>query len=485
MARALAAPGLLTTIFRYGGTAMTPLIRFAHGACAALRQSLLRDSTREHFAMLTARRESSPDGREIFVIQEVFMAEKGDILASGLCHVRPSREFVARVLSAAQRDMRVNAVFDVHTHPFCDGARFSGIDDADERRFSLWLRERFGQTPVYGSIVFSRSAYEARIWDGATMRSARLRTQTLPEAVPCRFTTDRQDEAPEMQARTALALGADVIRRIARRQRIVLAGVGGIGSVLAEQLVRSGFTRLGLIDPDVLELTNLNRFAGGYRADVGRPKVEVTAAHLRRINPDVRIRCVADTVESADAVSLMAAADWIIVSTDSHASRQSVQDTALRFGVPLLSAGVSITVNQKDGRHRIVDESGEVITARHGDGYCLHCLGRIDPYVAAAEAHPDPAVREGLVQKGYVRGLDVKEPAVMPLNAVVASITVRTLLEQYRDDGAHQPVVVYESHAGHRLYPDTESLALLPDFCPACGRDVRLPVTGGQNGAAA
>lgn len=150
--------------------------------------------------------------------------------------------------------------------------------------------------------------------------------------------------------------------------------------------MRSGFTRLGLIDPDVLELTNLNRFAGGYRADVGRPKVEVTAAHQRRIDPDVRIRCIADTVESADAVSLMAAADWIIVSTDSHASRQSVQDTALRFGVPLLSAGISITVSQKDGRHHIVDESGEVITARHGDGYCLHCLGRIDPYVAAGSA---------------------------------------------------------------------------------------------------
>lgn len=464
---------------------MTPLIRFAHGHCAALRHTLLRDNTREHFAMLTARRETTPDGREIFVIQEAFMAEEQDILASGLCHVRPSKEFVARVLAAARRDLRVNAIFDVHTHPFCDDARFSGIDDADERRFILWLREQFGPTPAYGSIVFSRGAYDARVWNGATELSARLRTQTLPEAVPCRFTTDRQDDTPEMQARTALALGVDVIRRIARRQRIVLAGVGGIGSVLAEQLVRSGFTRLGLIDPDVLELTNLNRFAGGYRADIGRPKVEVTAEHVRRINPDVRISSVAGTVESPEAVSLMASADWIIVSTDSHASRQSVQDTALRFGVPLLSAGVSITVNEADGKHRIVDESGEVITARHGDGYCLHCLGRINPYVAAAESNPDPAVREGLVQKGYVRGLDVKEPAVMPLNAVVASMTVRALLEQYRDDAVHQPIMVYESHAGSRLYPDTESLALLPDVCPACGRNVRLPVTGGQAEAAA
>ncbi len=458
---------------------MTPLIRFAHSRCAGLRHAMLLDTSREHFAMLTARRELAPDGRELFVILEAFMAEEQDILASGLCHVRPSKEFVARVLSAARQDLRANAILDVHTHPFCDDAHFSSIDDADERRFSLWLREQLGPSPAYGSIVFSRSAYEARIWNGATVLSARLRTQTLPEAVPCRSKVDRQENAPEMQARTALALGTDVIRRITRRQRIVLAGVGGIGSVLAEQLVRSGFTRLGLIDPDVLELSNLNRFAGGYRADIGRPKVEVTADHVRRINPDVRISCVADSVESPAAVSLMASADWIIVSTDSHASRQSVQDTALRFGVPLLSAGVSITVDEDGGKHHIVDESGEVIIARYGDGYCLHCLGRINPYVVAAETHPDPAVREALVQKGYVRGLDVKEPAVMPLNTAVASMTVRTLLEQYRDDAVHQPVMIYESHAGNRLYPDTESLALLPDVCPACGRNVRLPATGG------
>ena len=50
--------------------------------------------------------------------------------------------------------------------------------------------------------------------------------------------------------------------------------------------------------------------------------------------------------------------DWIAVSTDSHSSRRCVQQTALRYGVPLLSAGVSITVAKEGGRHRIVDESG-------------------------------------------------------------------------------------------------------------------------------
>ena len=101
---------------------------------------------------------------------------------------------------------------------------------------------------------------------------------------------------PEMQSRTALALGVDVIRRIASDQLVVLAGVGGLGSVMAEQLVRSGFTHVGLVDPDVLELTNLNRFAGGFCDSVGRRKVDVVREHLLRINPEARIAPEYDSV---------------------------------------------------------------------------------------------------------------------------------------------------------------------------------------------
>lgn len=449
-----------------------PLLRFPQGMFVALRHALLEDLTREHFGMLLARRETAPDGRKVFVIQEAVLAGQDDLISSSLCQVRPTKEFVARVLARVQADMTVNAVIDVHTHPFSQTACFSGVDDDDERRFSLWLRD-LDDSLSYASLLLSAGAWEARVWNEGQAAPALVKTQTLPEAVPHVRPLPEETETPQMQARTALALGVDVIRRITAGQRIVLAGVGGLGSVLAEQLVRSGFTQIGLIDPDMLELANLNRFAGGFRDGIGKLKVEVVREHLCRINPDVKTTALACGVESPEAQSLMAGADWIVVSTDSHSSRQCAQQTALRYGVPLLSAGVSITVEHSEGRHCITDQSGEVIVARHGDGFCLHCLGRINPYKVAAEANPDEDVRSGLVTKGYVQGMQEKEPAVMPLNAAIASIAAQTLLDQYRDDATHQPIVVYESHSGIRCYADTESLDALPDVCPACERNVR------------
>lgn len=462
----------------------TPYIRFAHGALGVLRGMLLEDTSREHFAMLLARREAAPDGREVFVVQDAMLADEDDLICSSLAQVRPSKDFVARVLAMAQQDMLVNAIIDVHTHPFAADAWFSSVDDADEQQFSQWLQETLGPQMGYASIVFSQQAYQARVWHGADCVDADVKPANPLEAVPKNLVAEEQD-TEEMQSRTALALGVDTLRRITDNQLVVLAGVGGLGSVMAEQLVRSGFARIGLIDADTLELTNLNRFAGGYQDDIGRLKVDVVRAHLEKINPQCHVESVSESVESAAAQALMAAADWIVVSTDSHSSRAAVQNCALQYGVSLMSVGVNITVEKGDEGHRLADQSGEVITLPHGSGMCLHCLGRIKPYVAAAEANPDSAIRTGLVQKGYVRGIVEKEPAVLPLNSSLASIAVQTLLDQYRAQASPTAAItVFESHNGFACYADTASLEALPGVCSACGRNVDAAAGEQQRSAA-
>lgn len=453
------------------GVPEAPLLRFPLGMFPALRSAFLQDTSREQFGIILGRMEKAPDGRIIMVAQDVMIAGDCDLISSGLCQVRPAKEFIARALSAAQRDLKVNAIIDVHTHPFCKSAHFSGVDDADELEFGKWLHSILPDLG-YASLLLSLEAWEARVWDNGRLRPALVKTQSPLEEASHISTARTSSALPEMQNRTALALGVDTVRMISAGHRIVLAGVGGLGSVMAEQLVRSGFTNIGLIDDDILELTNLNRFAGGFRSDLGKPKVDVAKEHLLRINPDAYITAIKAGVENPDAQSLMAGADWIMLSTDSHSSRQIVQDAALRFGAPIISTGVSITVASENGRHSVVDRSGEVIVARHGEGFCLHCLGRINPYKVAAESNPDAQVREGLVQKGYVSGIQEKEPAVMPLNSVLASMAVQALLDQYTQGATFIPLQVYESHAGSCCYPDNESLDRLPAFCASCGRNI-------------
>lgn len=455
-----------------------PEIRFPQGLLRFLHKSLLSDRREEHFALLLARREQSPAGQTIFVVDEAHLPGDGDIESSARFHVRPSRAFIASVLAEVQARPDVNCIVDVHTHPFAIRGSFSGVDDEDERTFCRCLSEEVDERIHYASIVFGTTSCSARLWHmqngSPTCTPALVKAQTALENIPCEG-FDASAAPCEMLARAELALGVDTLRRMTAGQRIALAGAGGIGSSLAEMLVRSGFTRIGLIDDDLLEMSNLNRFAGGYAEDVGKPKVEVIARHLKRIRPDIEVTALQQRVDSPEAESLMAASDWVLLSTDSHSSRYAVQRTCLKYAVPLISAGVNISVEKDDtDRPHITDQSGEVIVIRYGDGFCLTCLGRILPARVAAESHPDPVVRQGLVERGYVQGMDVKEPAVMPLNVVVAAQAVQTLVDQYREDAAHEAITVYESHDGGRMYADWESLEALPRHCFTCGRDVSM-----------
>jgi hypothetical protein len=112
--------------------------------------------------------------------------------------------------------------------------------------------------------------------------------------------------------------------------------------------------------------------------------------------------------------------------------------------------------------------SGEVITARVGDGLCLSCLKRINPAKVASETYPEQTVREALVQREYVTGLDVKEPAVKTLNAMAATMAVETLINQYTERSRHSPVLVYEQHGSMCIYEDHESVEQRNKHCFLC-----------------
>lgn len=88
--------------------------------------------------------------------------------------------------------------------------------------------------------------------------------------------------------RAELLLGKKKMEQL-RRTRVILFGVGGVGSWCAEALVRTGIGHLTIVDPDLVAPSNINRQLPATTLTVGRPKVEVMAEHLREINPDCEI----------------------------------------------------------------------------------------------------------------------------------------------------------------------------------------------------
>jgi molybdopterin/thiamine biosynthesis adenylyltransferase len=227
-----------------------------------------------------------------------------------------------------------------------------------------------------------------------------------------------------------------------------------------------GFHEIHLIDPDVLELSNLNRVVGAYYEDAEqkRYKVDVVKRHLTNINPKAKVLACKKDVHDKETESILALSDWMIVATDTHSSRLRTQQLSVKYFVPLLSVGVNITVKGDN----IEDMSGEVITARVGDYLCLSCLNRINPMKVASERHPDQAIREALVKRGYVTGKEIKEPAVKTLNTFLATMAVEVLVNQYTEARRHVPILVYENNGSMSMYEDRESVQQRNKHCFLC-----------------
>ena len=89
-------------------------------------------------------------------------------------------------------------------------------------------------------------------------------------------------------SRSEALLGAEAMERL-REKRVILFGVGGVGSWCAEALVRTGLTHLTIVDDDVVQASNVNRQLPATRETIGRPKVEVLRERLLTINPKAEI----------------------------------------------------------------------------------------------------------------------------------------------------------------------------------------------------
>jgi adenylyltransferase/sulfurtransferase len=116
--------------------------------------------------------------------------------------------------------------------------------------------------------------------------------------------------------------------------RVLLVGAGGLGSPLGLYLAAAGVGRLGLIDFDVVDFSNLQRQVMHGTPDVGRPKLQSAKDRLQAINPEVRLDLYETKLTSANALSLAEAYDIIIDGTDNFPTRDLVNDACVLLGKP-------------------------------------------------------------------------------------------------------------------------------------------------------
>ncbi len=122
--------------------------------------------------------------------------------------------------------------------------------------------------------------------------------------------------------------------------KVLVIGLGGLGSPLAMYLASSGVGHLTLVDHDRVELTNLQRQIVHDTGSLGELKVASAAQRLRALNPDIAVATVARKLEGADLVQAVRAADVVVDGSDNFATREAVNRACVTAGKPLVSGAV-------------------------------------------------------------------------------------------------------------------------------------------------
>jgi adenylyltransferase/sulfurtransferase len=122
-------------------------------------------------------------------------------------------------------------------------------------------------------------------------------------------------------------------RRI-KAARILLVGAGGLGSPAALYLAAAGVGTLGLVDFDVVDVTNLQRQILHGTSDVGRSKLESARARIAELNPHVQVELHETRLTSANALDIFRAYDVIVDGTDNFATRYLTNDACVLLGKP-------------------------------------------------------------------------------------------------------------------------------------------------------
>jgi molybdopterin-synthase adenylyltransferase len=135
-------------------------------------------------------------------------------------------------------------------------------------------------------------------------------------------------------------IGPEGLKRLAT-STVAVIGAGGLGSTVLQLLVRLGVGEIVLYDAGLVDLPDLNRQILYTHDDLGKPKAEAAEAYLRRVNPDVRIRAVANRVEAGFSFLNSGAQPTAVIDClDNFATRFVVDAACYEAGIPLVHGGV-------------------------------------------------------------------------------------------------------------------------------------------------
>ncbi len=144
---------------------------------------------------------------------------------------------------------------------------------------------------------------------------------------------------PTIHSRTEILLGKSSVNML-QDCHILVAGIGGVGGYVAENLARAGIGEITLLDKDVVSPSNINRQLVALQSTLGKKKTEVMQARIADIDPNIKVNIIDDfmSVETAEQIVLSGKYDFIADCIDTIACKAQLVFSAQQHNIPIISA---------------------------------------------------------------------------------------------------------------------------------------------------
>lgn len=409
---------------------------------AALNYLLPEDDPREKICFSYGHRfEHDGDSYLLFAEHPLLFEEDCYVSRSlGNAHL-PKRIMDGVLLNFAASSAQVLANW--HSHGFSHGGtQFSGTDNRDDQLLSRWLHGPFSRmlakSPHIGSLrpftslalVVDHGGLAARIClpNGQFIAVDQLDIigpyhQVL---IPYNSTSSGHGALARIKEDRHRDFIPDVIHREITQMNVALIGCGGVGNLLAEALARLGIGCLYLIDPDRLDISNLNRWLGARASDAGTFKAELLAQRLSQ-QVQTGSRLIPLCTDFEHAARQIRACHLIVAAVDNDFTRLQINRFASQYLIPWYDAGTVITNSDDLG----LDFRYRVLAHTPGSSSCIECsqFERIKNTDAILNDLADDALRAGRQAAGYVMDQPhIQAPSVLGLNYSVAGALMHELL---------------------------------------------------------
>ena len=242
--------------------------------------------------------------------------------------------------------------------------------------------------------------------------------------------------------------------------KVLLLGAGGLGSPTALYLAAAGVGTLGIVDDDVVDLSNLQRQVIHTTDRVGVPKVDSAEQTIKALNPDVNVVKYPVRIDATNIVEIIEGYDVIVDGVDNFPTRYLLNDATVRLKIPVVSAS-------------ILGFDGQLSVFKPYDGPCYRCLFREPPPAELAPSCGANGVlgvlpgTMGLLQATEVIKLilEIGEPAIGRLLLYDALGATLTEVKVHKDPEcpicSRPPEEISDEELG--VFPDYEA------FCAAAG----------------